>query len=73
MAKKYNEKDIIEILEKNNVILLSNYKNSTTELKMICSCGKHFSKSFKIMKRSGNFKCNDCIKKRTSKKTNYAL
>lgn len=68
MTKKYNEKDIIEILEKNNVILLSNYKNSTTELKMICSCGKHFSKSFKIMKRSGNFKCNDCIKKEQVKK-----
>lgn len=63
MAKKYTQQEIIEILDKYGVKLLSEYKNNNTKLRMICSCGKEFEKAFNIMNRSKNFKCNDCIKK----------
>lgn len=63
MPRKYNQEEIIQILNKHNIKLLSEYKNNTTKLKMICVCGNEFEKSFKIMNTNGKFKCNDCIKK----------
>lgn len=63
MGKRYKKEDIMNILNKHEVILLSNYKNNNTKLKMICKCGNYFEKSFKVMNRSNNFKCNECVKK----------
>lgn len=63
MAKKYTQEEIENILSDNGIILLSPYINSTTKLKMKCSCGKIFEKTWKIMNKNKKFKCNDCIKK----------
>ncbi|MEG1597843.1 MAG: hypothetical protein RR359_06190, partial [Bacilli bacterium] len=64
MAKKLNYDDIKYMIEKSGSKLSScNYVNSKEKLRIKCSCGIEFEKTFKVMNRSKKFKCNDCIRK----------
>ena len=68
MARKYTQEEIEMILNEHNCKLLSEYKNSTTRLKLKCKCGNIFNKSFKIMNKSKKFMCNNCINKEQHEK-----
>ena len=68
MATKYTQFEIENVLKENDVELLSEYINSTTNMKMRCKCGNIFEKSWRVMNRSKKFKCNDCIIKENSNK-----
>ena len=68
MPRKYTQEEIEMILNKHDCKLLSEYKNSTTRLKLKCKCGNIFNKSFKIMNQSKKFMCNDCINREQHEK-----
>lgn len=68
MATKYTQFEIENVLKENDIELLSEYINSTTNMKMRCKCGNIFEKSWRVMNRSKKFKCNDCIIKENSNK-----
>ena len=66
--KKFTHEEVKDLLESHGCKLLSEYKNTATNMKIKCKCGKIFYKSLKNMKGSGNYKCNDCIKDEQQKK-----
>lgn len=68
MARKYTYLEIKNILKENGVELLSEYINSITKMRMECSCGRIFEKSWKIMNKNKHFKCHKCIKDEQSRK-----
>lgn len=64
MAKKKSYLEIKETVESQGSKLISDkYINSTSKLKMVCSCGEHFEKTYKVMNKSKFFICNNCINK----------
>ena len=66
--RKSNYEEIKKKVESQGSKLLdTEYKNNTTKLNMICKCGKHFEKTYKIMSRSKLYICNDCIKEKQDK------
>ena len=46
MARKYTQEEIEMILNKHDCKLLSEYKNSTTQLKLKCKCGNIIDRDF---------------------------
>lgn len=62
MVKRYNFKEVKEIIEKQDSILLSEeYINTVTPLNIKCKCGDIFTKKLKVMNKSGWYICNKCI------------
>ena len=59
----YSYEEVKKLIESNGSVLISKeYKNSVTPLNIKCGCGNKFNKTLKIMKKSGLFMCNDCVK-----------
>lgn len=68
MAKKYTQLEVENILKEHGCKLSSEYKNSTTNIKVECSCGNIFYKALKIMNYKKYYMCNTCIKEIMTKK-----
>ena len=62
MSKRYTQEEVKILLEKHGCKLLSEYKNTTTTLKIKCKCGNVFEKTLKVMNKSKKYMCNNCIK-----------
>lgn len=68
MPKKHTQEEVKKILEIHGCILLSEYKNNSTKLKIQCKCGNIFSKTLRVMDKNKKYMCNDCIKTMLTKK-----
>lgn len=65
----HSYEDVKKLVEANgNKLISKEYKNNTTPLNIKCVCGNEFNKTLKIMKKSGLFMCNDCVKKVCAKR-----
>ena len=59
----HSYEEVKKLVEDGGSRLLSDeYKNNTDPLSILCSCGRKFNKTLKVMKRSNLFICNKCIK-----------
>lgn len=72
-ALKYRE--IKSFIEDNNCKLITeeiDYQDSTTLLKLMCSCGKEFNTTFAYFKHESKKQCNECgIKLRSGEKSPF--
>ena len=68
MPKSYTQKEIKQLLKEHGCELLSEYINTTSDIKVKCNCGNIFYKKLKIMNKIGLYMCNNCIKKRLIEK-----
>lgn len=56
-----NTTKYMEELKRNNLVLIGSCENVNQPLELICSCGRRFRKTLKVMRKSNNYLCNNCI------------
>lgn len=60
--KRYNNHEVNKLLQQHDCELLSEYKNTTSDIKIRCKCGNIFYKKLRTMNRNKLYMCNDCVK-----------
>lgn len=64
---------VVQKSKENNLVVLSNpdeYKNNTSKLRFLCSCGREFTSTFKQIQK-GKCKCNECVRLDKTGVNNY--
>ena len=54
--------EVIDYLESKSLVLMSDYHNSSSKIKLLCTCGDIFETNFNKVRNSNKIRCNKCTK-----------